>query len=52
MTRNTNISFKDLANKIAQVATLDGEFLLRSGRVSHRYFDKYRFEGCRSFCSL
>ncbi len=45
MTRNTNISFKDLANKIAQVATLDGEFLLRSGRVSHRYFDKYRFEG-------
>ena len=29
---------------IATVATLHGEFTLRSGAVSNEYFDKYRFE--------
>lgn len=33
-----------LATAIASVATLNGEFMLRSGAVSHEYFDKYRFE--------
>ncbi|WP_425052594.1 orotate phosphoribosyltransferase [Psychromarinibacter sp. S121] len=35
----------DLARRIAEVSTLEGEFLLRSGQTSKRYFDKYRFEG-------
>jgi len=30
---------------MAGIATLEGEFTLRSGQVSTRYFDKYRFEG-------
>lgn len=34
-----------LARRIADVATLEGEFLLRSGQTTNRYFDKYRFEG-------
>lgn len=34
----------DLAKRVAKAATLEGEFLLRSGQTSHRYFDKYRFE--------
>lgn len=33
-----------LAANIASVATLYGDFTLRSGAVSHEYFDKYRFE--------
>jgi orotate phosphoribosyltransferase len=33
-----------LASAIASVATLHGEFTLRSGAVSSEYFDKYRFE--------
>ena len=33
-----------LAAAIASVATLRGEFILRSGAVSSEYFDKYRFE--------
>ena len=33
-----------LAATIASVATLRGEFTLRSGAVSAEYFDKYRFE--------
>jgi len=35
---------KNLARDIAAVATLTGTFLLRSGRTSSTYFDKYRFE--------
>ena len=35
----------DLGRKIAQASTLKGTFTLRSGQVSSRYFDKYRFEG-------
>lgn len=35
----------ELATQIASVASLTGEFKLRSGMVSHHYFDKYRFEG-------
>lgn len=33
-----------LASAIAAVASLHGEFTLRSGAVSTEYFDKYRFE--------
>lgn len=39
MTTNTA-----LAAKIAERATLHGEFLLRSGTTSNIYFDKYLFE--------
>lgn len=38
MTRN------ELAKKIFTVAHLTGEFLLRSGKTSNEYFDKYQFE--------
>ena len=33
-----------LATRIYERAHLEGEFRLRSGAVSHEYFDKYRFE--------
>lgn len=33
-----------LAATVFDRAHLTGEFLLRSGQVSHEYFDKYRFE--------
>jgi orotate phosphoribosyltransferase len=36
---------QELIRKVAAVATLHGEFMLRSGTVSNVYFDKYRFEG-------
>ncbi len=35
---------KELAIKIFDTAHLTGEFLLRSGKISNEYFDKYRFE--------
>lgn len=35
---------KTLAQKIYEVSHLTGEFKLRSGQISHEYFDKYRFE--------
>ncbi|MEF0944300.1 orotate phosphoribosyltransferase [Rhizobium sp. BR 362] len=41
-------SKQQLARQIAEAATLRGEFLLRSGQTSERYFDKYRFEGIPS----
>jgi orotate phosphoribosyltransferase len=34
----------ELAQRIYTVSHLTGEFTLRSGVVSHEYFDKYRFE--------
>jgi orotate phosphoribosyltransferase len=34
----------ELARRIAQVSLLRGEFILRSGRKSNYYLDKYRFE--------
>ena len=34
----------NLAKKIVEVAHLKGQFLLRSGKTSTEYFDKYRFE--------
>lgn len=34
----------ELARRIYEVAHLRGNFTLRSGQVSHEYFDKYRFE--------
>lgn len=33
-----------LAKKVFDVAHLTGEFLLRSGKTSNEYFDKYQFE--------
>jgi len=35
----------ELARRIAEISTLEGEFTLRSGQIANRYFDKYRFEG-------
>jgi orotate phosphoribosyltransferase len=35
---------KELAKQIFNISHLTGEFLLRSGKVSNEYFDKYRFE--------
>ena len=34
----------DLARRIAEVATVHGDFLLRSGDRATTYFDKYQFE--------
>lgn len=34
----------ELARKVYEVAYLTGDFLLRSGKRSNEYFDKYRFE--------
>ena len=34
----------ELANEIYKVSYLTGEFLLRSGKISNEYFDKYQFE--------
>lgn len=34
----------ELAKRIYDVSLLRGEFLLRSGATSDKYFDKYRFE--------
>ncbi len=34
----------ELAKKIYEVSHITGEFLLRSGKISNEYFDKYRFE--------
>lgn len=35
---------RELAQKIQEIAMLKGQFLLRSGKTSDYYFDKYRFE--------
>jgi orotate phosphoribosyltransferase len=35
---------KELARAIYDTAHLTGEFLLRSGKISNEYFDKYLFE--------
>jgi orotate phosphoribosyltransferase len=34
----------ELARRVYRRSHLTGEFMLRSGAVSHEYFDKYRFE--------
>jgi len=34
----------ELAKKIYNISHLTGEFLLRSGKISNEYFDKYLFE--------
>lgn len=34
----------DLAKEIYNIAHITGEFLLRSGKISNEYFDKYKFE--------
>jgi orotate phosphoribosyltransferase len=35
---------EELGKKIYDVAHITGEFLLRSGKISNEYFDKYKFE--------
>jgi orotate phosphoribosyltransferase len=35
---------KQLAAEIYKVSYITGEFLLRSGKISNEYFDKYQFE--------
>ena len=39
-----NVERTELARRIYDAAHLTGTFTLRSGVVSHEYFDKYRFE--------
>ncbi len=34
----------ELAKKIYNISNIKGKFLLRSGQISHEYFDKYLFE--------
>jgi len=36
---------RELVAKIREVALLEGDFVLRSGKRSHYYLDKYLFEG-------
>lgn len=38
------MSHQELAKKIYQICHRTGDFLLRSGKRSSEYFDKYRFE--------
>jgi orotate phosphoribosyltransferase len=38
------VEIVELGRRIYEVAHLTGEFVLRSGRVTDEYFDKYRFE--------
>jgi len=38
------MSKTELGKKIYDVAHITGEFLLRSGKISNEYFDKYKFE--------
>lgn len=45
MQKRNPMSLQELADGIAAVSRLEGNFVLRSGQTSHRYFDKYRFEG-------
>ncbi len=40
----TSMDRKQLGEKIYNIAHITGEFLLRSGKVSNEYFDKYKFE--------
>lgn len=39
------ISSRELVKQISAAASLEGQFTLRSGQTSRKYFDKYRFEG-------
>lgn len=40
-----SMSRSELAHRIHAVSHLTGDFVLRSGRTTTEYFDKYRFEG-------
>ena len=42
--RHRPVSLDELARRVAERALLHGEFVLRSGRRSTVYLDKYRFE--------
>ena len=48
MAEGKEIEKAELAGMIAEISTLRGEFVLRSGQISSTYFDKYRFEGSPS----
>jgi hypothetical protein len=39
------VTSSDLARRIHSASHLTGDFVLRSGRTTTEYFDKYRFEG-------
>lgn len=41
----SDFSKQDLAKRLRDVALLEGDFTLRSGKKSRYYFDKYIFEG-------
>lgn len=38
------MTYEELGKEIFNTAHITGEFLLRSGVISHEYFDKYQFE--------
>lgn len=38
------MTFEELGQQIYKVSHITGEFLLRSGKTSTEYFDKYKFE--------
>lgn len=44
MNLDLQLTHAELAQKIYATAHLTGEFKLRSGQISHEYFDKYKFE--------
>jgi len=39
-----NMTKEELGKEIYNLSHLTGEFLLRSGKISNEYFDKYQFE--------
>lgn len=41
----SDMTHEELAKEVSAIASLTGQFTLRSGQVSEKYFDKYRFEG-------
>ncbi len=42
---------EELIDRIKQTAYIEGEFVLRSGKKSNYYFDKYLFETCHDILS-
>ena len=42
--KQTNTTTTPLAKRVYDIAHLTGQFLLRSGKTSTEYFDKYQFE--------
>lgn len=44
VTQTGDVERGRLAEDLSQACTLTGQFVLRSRKISHRYFDKYAFE--------